>query len=92
MVSAIEEIAKVASGNGQSISELGVTMSGQLRAVDDIYRSAESVSRLAVELETSLTIFQTGSGQRETLSRAARGIVDDVESRVAGFDTVGEDT
>ncbi len=92
MVSAIEEIAKVASGNGQSISELGVTMSGQLRAVDDIYRSAESVSRLAVELETSLTIFQTGSGQRETLSRAARGFVDDVENQVAGVESAGEGT
>ena len=63
MVAAIEEIAKVASGNGRSISDLGETMNGQLRTVDDIHRTAESVSRLAGELETSLTIFQTGSEQ-----------------------------
>jgi hypothetical protein len=61
MVAAIEEIAKVASGNGRSVSELGETMSCQLATVDDIHHSAESVSQLAGQLETSLTIFQTGS-------------------------------
>jgi methyl-accepting chemotaxis protein len=61
MVSAIEEVAKVASGNGRSVATLGETLNGQLRTVDDITRSAEAVSRLANELERSLTIFQTGA-------------------------------
>ena len=61
MVSAIEEVAKVAGGNGRSVATLGETLNGQLRTVDDITRSAEAVSRLANELERSLTIFQTGA-------------------------------
>lgn len=60
MVSAIEEIAKVASGNGRRVAELGDTMGEQLRAVGDLAHAATTVSRLAGELETSLTIFQTG--------------------------------
>lgn len=60
MVTAIEEIAKVASGNGQSIADLNDTMLGQLRTVGDIFDSSGAVSRLAGELEASLTFFQTG--------------------------------
>ena len=71
MVAAIEEIAKVASGNGRSVSQLGDTMNGQLRILDGIYRSAESVSRLALELETSLTIFQTGNAPSVPQTAAA---------------------
>lgn len=89
MVAAIEEIAKVASGNGRSVSELGKAMSGQIRTVDDIYRSAESVSRLAVELETSLTIFQTGRGQRSPSNGTPRGIP--AVSRAPSIEATGDD-
>jgi len=61
MVTAIEEIAKVASGNGRSIAELNDTMHGQLRTLGDIFDSSGAVSRLAGELEASLTFFQTGA-------------------------------
>jgi len=60
MVAAIEEIAKVASGNGQSVADLNVTMQGQLRTFGEISDSSSAVSRLASELEASLTFFQTG--------------------------------
>jgi methyl-accepting chemotaxis protein len=61
MVTAIEEIAKVASGNGQSVADLDETMRGQLRTLGEIFDSSGAVSRLAGELEASLTFFQTGS-------------------------------
>ncbi|MEM9176566.1 MAG: methyl-accepting chemotaxis protein [Myxococcota bacterium] len=60
MVAAIEEIAKVASGNGRSVAELDRTMDGQLHTVDEIHRASERVSQLADELASSLTIFRTG--------------------------------
>ena len=60
MVTAIEEIAKVASGNGQSVADLDETMRGQLRTLGEIIDSSGAVSRLAGELEASLTFFQTG--------------------------------
>jgi methyl-accepting chemotaxis protein len=60
MVSAIEEIAKVASGNGRSVVALNDTMRGQLTTLADIYESAAAVRRLASELESSLTFFRTG--------------------------------
>jgi len=63
MVEAIEEIAKVAGNNGQSVAELAETMRTQLRTLGDIFDSAESVSRLAAELERSLTIFRTVGGE-----------------------------
>ena len=61
MVTAIEEIAKVASGNGQSVADLDETMRGQLRTLGEIFDSSGAVSRLAGELEASLTFFQTGA-------------------------------
>ncbi len=70
MVSAIEEIAKVASGNGRGMAEFNETIRGQLRTVDEIYRSAETVSRLADELESALTFFQTGAAPTRTPRRA----------------------
>ena len=61
MVAAIEEIAKVASGNGRSVFELGDTLTAQTATLHDIYASSEAVARLASELETTLTIFETGA-------------------------------
>jgi len=60
MVAAIEEIAKVARGNGQSVADLNDTMWGQQQTLGEIFESAGEVSRLANELEASLTFFQTG--------------------------------
>ena len=60
MVAAIEEIAKVAGANGRSVAELGRTMGGQLRTVDEIHGASERVSQLANELTDSLTVFRTG--------------------------------
>jgi methyl-accepting chemotaxis protein len=59
MVTAIEEIAKVAGRNGESVSTLTTTMFGQQQTLDEIFGSAGAVSRLAGELESSLTFFQT---------------------------------
>jgi methyl-accepting chemotaxis protein len=61
MVAAIEEIAKVAGGNGRSVAELGGIMDGQLRTIDEIHHASERVTELAAELEGSLTIFRTGA-------------------------------
>lgn len=61
MVAAIEEIAKVAAGNGRSVAVLGRTMGGQTSTVDEIHAASERVSQLAAELDHSLMIFQTGS-------------------------------
>jgi len=66
MVAAIEEIAKVASGNGQSVADLNVTMQGQLQTLGEISDSSSAVSRLASELEASLTFFQTGGEIHES--------------------------
>ena len=60
MVAAIEEIAKVASGNGRSVVALNETMRGQQSTLAEIYESAAAVRRLASELESSLTFFRTG--------------------------------
>ena len=60
MVTAIEEIAKVASGNGRSVVELNDTMRGQQKTLSEIFDSAGELSGLATELEDSLTFFQTG--------------------------------
>ncbi len=60
MVSAIEEIAKVASGNGQSVAALNETIRGQQRTLGEIFDSATAVSQMANELEASLTFFRTG--------------------------------
>lgn len=59
MVAAIEEIAKVANGNGQSVIELNDTMRGQQKTLLEIFESASSVRRLANELEEALTFFRT---------------------------------
>ncbi len=61
MVSAIEEIAKVADGNGKSVSSLNDTVRGQQRTLEGILESAGSVSRFAGDLEASLTYFRTGA-------------------------------
>jgi methyl-accepting chemotaxis protein len=59
MVSAIEEIAKVAGGNGRSINEFNETVRGQLQTLEGIFASAEALAGLAAELEHSLTVFRT---------------------------------
>jgi methyl-accepting chemotaxis protein len=66
MVAAIDEIAKVANGNGQSVADLNVTMQGQLRTLGKISDSSSAVSRLASELEAALTLFQTGGETAES--------------------------
>jgi methyl-accepting chemotaxis protein len=60
MVAAVEEIAKVAGDNGRSVAELGRTLEGQLRAIEEIHQSSESVSLRARELDASLASFRTG--------------------------------
>lgn len=79
MVAAIEEIAKVADGNGRSIVELNETMRGQQNTLNEIFDSAGAVSRLAGELEASLTFFQTGgeiaeSDNEPTEKRSVAGV------------------
>ncbi len=71
MVAAIEEIAKVASSNGQGVAELNDTMQGQLRTLGEIFDSSGSVSQLASQLEASLTFFQTGGGEIEGFEAAS---------------------
>jgi methyl-accepting chemotaxis protein len=66
MVAAIEEIAKVAGGNGQSVVVLNDTMREQQQTLIEIFDSARAVSRLASELESSLTFFQTGGEVAES--------------------------
>ena len=66
MVAAIEEIAKVAGGNGQSVVVLNDTMREQQQTLTEIFDSARAVSRLASELESSLTFFQTGGEVAES--------------------------
>jgi methyl-accepting chemotaxis protein len=70
MVAAIEEIAKVANGNGQSVANLNDTMRGQQKTLSDIFDSAGQVSRLATDLEASLTIFRTGGDMPEFEARS----------------------
>jgi methyl-accepting chemotaxis protein len=65
MVSAIEEIAKVAAGNGTSVSELTKTMRGQQRTLDEISTSTDAVRQLAGELQDSLSFFRI-EGRRAT--------------------------
>jgi len=81
MVTAIEEIAKVAGRNEKSVSDLTTTMVGQQRTLDEIFGSAGAVSRIAGELEASLTFFQTegelvalAEGEDAQVSAAEEGI------------------
>ncbi len=60
MVEAIEEIAKVAGGNGTSVAGLDETMRRQVESLAQILASAESVTQLARELDASLNFFRTG--------------------------------
>jgi methyl-accepting chemotaxis protein len=60
MVTAIEEIAKVAGASGESVANLNETMRGQQQTLDEIFDSAGEVSRLVLDLEASLTFFRTG--------------------------------
>jgi methyl-accepting chemotaxis protein len=76
MVTAIEEIAKVAGGNGQSVVDLNDTMREQQRTLSEIFDSAGSARRLASELETSLTFFQT---DRDNADESLVGTVGTVE-------------
>jgi methyl-accepting chemotaxis protein len=64
MVAAIEEIAKVAAGNGKSVGELTQTMRSQQQTLDEISNSAGAVRQLADELESSLTFFRIGDSRR----------------------------
>jgi len=59
MVSAVEEIAKVAGDNGRGITEFNETVRSQLRTLGEIFASAEALAGLAGELDRSLTIFRT---------------------------------
>lgn len=70
MVTAIEEIAKVAGSNGKSVSDLTNTMRGQRETLAEIFDSAGAVSRLASELEASLTFFQTEGHQAMIIESA----------------------
>ncbi|MFK7894904.1 MAG: methyl-accepting chemotaxis protein [Myxococcota bacterium] len=61
MVEAIEDIAKVADGNGRSVAELNATMDAQGLTMQEIFSSASAVSGLVRELESALTFFRTQS-------------------------------
>jgi len=65
MVEAIEEIAKVAGGNGKSVAGLDDTMRRQVETLAQILASAERVTQLARELDLSLNFFRTGSASPE---------------------------
>ena len=60
MVSQIEEIAKVASNNGQSVNHFNETVRAQVETLRKLFVSAESLVGLSGELQESLTIFRTG--------------------------------
>jgi methyl-accepting chemotaxis protein len=60
MVEAIEAIAKVAGGNGTSVAGLDETMRRQVESLAKILASAETVTQLARELDSSLNFFRTG--------------------------------
>lgn len=78
MVEAIEEIAKVAGGNGQSVAALDGTMRRQVETLASILASAEEVTRLARELDGALNYFRTGSQTSEPetsgFARVAAGV------------------
>ena len=59
MVSQIEEIAKVAASNGQSVNHFNQSVHAQVTTLAELFGSAEALARLAGELEESLTIFRT---------------------------------
>lgn len=61
MVEAIEEIAKVAGGNGRSVAGLDDTMRRQVGTLARILESAEQVTELARELDASLNYFRTSA-------------------------------
>lgn len=79
MVTAIDEIAKVAAGNGQGVADLNGTMHGQLQTIGEIFDSAGEVSRLAIELEAALTFFQT-SGEIEAAESGSGFNADEASS------------
>ena len=60
MVEAIEEIAKVAGGNGKSVAGLDETTRRQVETLGQILSAAETVNQLARELDASLNFFRTG--------------------------------
>lgn len=72
MVEAIEEIAKVAGGNGKSVAGLDDTMRRQVETLAQILSSAETVTALARELDASLNFFRTG-GVSAPAERAVEG-------------------
>jgi methyl-accepting chemotaxis protein len=59
MVSQIEEIAKLASTNGQSVTHFNETVRAQVETLRELFTSAESLAGLSGELEESLTVFRT---------------------------------
>jgi len=59
MVSAIDEVGKVAGTNGRSISDVARTAKRQLEVVAGILDGAESLSALAQELQAILRQFRT---------------------------------
>jgi methyl-accepting chemotaxis protein len=75
MVSQIEEIAKVASSNGQSVNHFNDAVRAQRSTLDELFGSAESLAGLAAELEESLTIFQTDAQAPLELEPEADDIV-----------------
>ncbi len=71
MVSQIEEIAKVASNNGQSVNHFNETVRAQVETLRKLFVSAESLVGLSGELQESLTIFRTGDESRQLAASEA---------------------
>jgi methyl-accepting chemotaxis protein len=81
MVSQIEEIAKVASNNGQSVNHFNETVRTQVETLRDLFASAESLVGLSGELEESLTTFRTDEGN--SAPAASEPTPDDASSGAA---------
>jgi len=80
MVSAIEEIAKVAGGNGRRVNEFTETIRGQLQTLGEIFVSSEALAGLAYELERSLTTFQTESVPSREVAASAESAAEPEET------------
>ncbi|MEE8166222.1 MAG: HAMP domain-containing methyl-accepting chemotaxis protein [Myxococcota bacterium] len=65
MVSQIEEIAKVASNNGRSVTHFNESVGAQVETLRELFAAAESLVGLSGELEESLKIFRTGDESPE---------------------------
>ena len=71
MVSQIEEIAKLASTNGQSVTHFNETVRAQVETLRELFTSAESLAGLSGELEESLTVFRTRDDSPDTAASGA---------------------